>query len=159
MSVAIKISFDIALTASVIKSEYCVNSVPEIPDGNPIEDPKQVFKFYLGDIADKVQEHFVSITLNTGKKVIRKRIITIGLLDRNQIHPREVFADAITDRASSIIIAHNHPSGNPEPSNSDIRITRQLICTSNIIGIPIIDHIIVSKNRYYSFKESGLLLK
>ncbi len=134
-----------------------MNSAPEISDGNSIENPEQVFKFYLDDIADKVQEYFVSLTLTTGKKVIRKRIITIGLLDKSQIHPREVFADAITDRAASIIIAHNHPSGDPEPSNSDIRITRQLICTGEIIGIPILDHIIVSKNKYYSFQKSGLI--
>ncbi len=152
-----RIYFNLSLTVSVIKSEYCINSVPEISDGNTIENPNHVFEYYLDDIADKIQEHFVSLTLTTGKRVIRKRIITIGLLDKSQIHPREVFADAITDRAASIIIAHNHPSGDPEPSKSDIKITRQLICTGNIIGIPILDHIIVSKNRYYSFQESGLL--
>lgn len=155
---AINISFNIDITVSATKSEYCIHNVPEIPDGNhPVEYPEQVFKFYLGDIADKVQEHFVSLTLSAAKKVIRKRIITIGLLDKSQIHPREVFADAITDRAASVIIAHNHPSGNPEPSNPDIRITRQLMCAGNIIGIPIIDHIIVSKHKYFSFQESGLL--
>ncbi len=89
--------------------------------------------------------------------MIRKRIVTIGLLNKTQVHPREVFADAITDRAAAIIIAHNHPSGEPEPSVSDLKITQQIQEAGKIIGINVLDHIIVSKDDYYSFQESRLL--
>ncbi|MCP4345125.1 MAG: JAB domain-containing protein [Desulfobacterales bacterium] len=101
---------------------------------------------YLEDIKDKKQEHFVCISLNSANRVIRKRIITIGLLNKTQVHPREVFADAITDRAAAIIIAHNHPSGEPEPSVSDLKITQRIQEAGKIIGINVLDHIIVSSS-------------
>ncbi|MCP4107309.1 MAG: JAB domain-containing protein [Desulfobacteraceae bacterium] len=112
---------------------------------------------YLEDIKDKKQEHFVCISLNSANRVIRKRIITIGLLNKTQVHPREIFADAITDRAAAIIIAHSHPSGEPEPSVSDLKITQRIQEAGKIIGINVLDHIIVSKDSYYSFQESKLL--
>ena len=108
-------------------------------------------------IANKQQEYFVCISLNGANEVIENRTVTVGLLDRSQVHPREVFADVITDRAASVIFAHNHPSGALEPSNSDLKIQEQLTEAGKILGIKVLDHIIISKKGYYSFQENGLV--
>ncbi|MCE8425547.1 MAG: DNA repair protein RadC [Candidatus Methanoperedens sp.] len=111
----------------------------------------------INDIAGKQQEHFICISLNGANEVIENRIVTVGLLDKSQVHPREVFADVITDRAASVIFAHNHPSGEIKPSNSDLKIHEQLTESGKILGIKILDHIIISKKGYYSFQENGLI--
>ncbi len=111
----------------------------------------------ISHIADKKQEYFLCISLNGANEVIGNRVVTVGLLNTNQVHPREVFADAISDRAASIILAHNHPSGILAPSPDDVITTRQLIDAGNIIGISVLDHIIVTKKGYLSFKEKGLM--
>lgn len=112
----------------------------------------------LVDIADKKQEHFVCISLNGAHEVIKKRIVTIGLVDRSQVHPREVYADVISDRAAAVIFAHNHPSGDLKPSNSDLKIHEQLTEAGKILGIRILDHLIVTRKGYYSFQEAGLIV-
>lgn len=111
----------------------------------------------ISDIAGKQQEYFICITLNGANERIEKRIVTVGLLDKSQVHPREVFADVITDRAAAVIFAHNHPSGELKPSNSDLKIHEQLTEAAKILGIKVLDHIIVSKKGYYSFQEAGLI--
>ncbi|MCK4619905.1 MAG: DNA repair protein RadC [Desulfobacterales bacterium] len=111
----------------------------------------------LADITDKKQEHFVCISLNGAHEVIKKRIVTIGLVDRSQVHPREVYADVISDRAAAVIFAHNHPSGDLKPSNSDLKIHEQLTEAGKILGLRILDHIIVTKKGYYSFQEAGVI--
>ena len=111
----------------------------------------------ISDISNKQQEYFVCISLNGANELIEKRIVTVGLLDKSQVHPREVFADVITDRAAAVIFAHNHPSGELKPSNSDLEIHEQLTEAAKILGIKVLDHIIVSKREYYSFQESGLI--
>lgn len=111
----------------------------------------------LADIADKKQEHFVCISLNGAHEVIKKRIVTIGLVDRSQVHPREVYADVISDRAAAVIFAHNHPSGDLKPSNSDLKIHEQLTEAGKILGIRILDHLVVTRKGYYSFQEIGLI--
>jgi DNA repair protein RadC len=89
--------------------------------------------------------------------VIEKRIVTVGLLDKTQVHPREVFADVITDRAAAVIFAHNHPSGELKPSSSDLKIHEQLTEAGKILGINVLDQVIISKKGYYSFQEEGLI--
>jgi len=111
----------------------------------------------IKDIAGKQQEHFICISLNGANEVIENRIVTVGLLDKSQVHPREVFADVITDRAAGVIFAHNHPSGESKPSNSDLKIHEQLTEAGKILGIKVLDHIIISKKGYYSFQENGLI--
>jgi DNA repair protein RadC len=111
----------------------------------------------LNDIANKQQEYFVCISLNGANEIIEKRIVTVGLLDKSQVHPREVFADVITDRAASVIFAHNHPSGELKPSNSDLKIHEQLTKAAKILGIRVLDHIIIAKKGYCSFQEEGLI--
>jgi DNA repair protein RadC len=109
------------------------------------------------DLGAKRQEHFICITLNGAGEVLGNRVITVGLLNHSLVHPREVFADAITDRAASVICVHNHPSGSLEPSSQDIAITRQLKEAGALVGIPLIDHIIITRTGHTSLRERGLL--
>src|SRR6185369_8187279 len=111
----------------------------------------------LSEIRNKSQEHFVAITLNGANEVIQKRIVTVGLLNRSLVHPRDVFADVITDRAAAVIFAHNHPSGDLQPSDHDLESQRQLEEAAKIVGIRVLDHVIVSKKGYFSFQEAGLI--
>jgi DNA repair protein RadC len=111
----------------------------------------------LSDIRNKSQEHFVSITLNGANEVIQKRIVTVGLLDRSLVHSRDVFADVITDRAAAVIFGHNHPSGDLQPSDEDIRTQDRLVQAAKILGIRVLDHLIVSRKGYFSFEESGFI--
>jgi DNA repair protein RadC len=99
----------------------------------------------LEAIRDKKQEHFVCITLDGAHRLIASRVITIGTLTSSLVHPREVFADAITDRAAGIIVAHNHPSGSLQPSADDHEVTHILAETGAILGIDLVDHIIVTE--------------
>jgi DNA repair protein RadC len=111
----------------------------------------------VGDIVGKPQEHFICISLNGANEVIEKRIVTIGLLNKSPVHPREVFADVIADRAAAVIFVHNHPSGELQPSESDLNIHRQLTEAGKILGIQVLDHIIITRKSYYSFRETGLI--
>ena len=108
-------------------------------------------------LKNKKQEYFICITLNGANEVIELREITKGLLNHSPVHPREVFADAITDRAASVLFVHNHPSGDLKPSNSDLKIHEQLTEAGKILGIRVLDHLIVTKKGYYSFQEAGLI--
>ena len=118
--------------------------------------PADVLPFVM-EIRDKNQEYFVCISLNGANEVIGNRVVTVGLLNANQVHPREIFSDAIAERAASIILVHNHPSGNTEPSQEDIVVTKRLVEAGETLGIKIHDHIIVSKDGYTSMKERGLI--
>jgi len=109
------------------------------------------------ELKDKKQEYFVTFTLDGAHNLIEKRIVFIGTLNQNLVHPREIFADAITDRAAGILFVHNHPSGNTEPSKEDISITDRLIEVGKLIGIDVVDHIIISKDGYFSFIEKGMI--
>ena len=104
----------------------------------------------LSDIRDKKQEYFVCLTLDGANRLIAKRIITIGTLTSSLVHPREVFAEAITDRAASIIVAHNHPSGNLEPSQADREVTKRLKDVGELLGIELIDHVVITQECYKS---------
>jgi len=117
--------------------------------------PENVFK-ELKDIRDNKKEHFVIFYLDTRNQEIKREIISVGTLNASLIHPREVFEPAIRNLAAQIIIAHNHPSGSTEPSEEDIAITKRLVEAGKILGIKIIDHIIVSKDKFLSFREKSL---
>lgn len=121
-----------------------------------IETASDVYKL-VHDITDKEQEHFVLITLNGASCLIKKRTLFIGTVNRSIVHPREVFAHAISDRASSIIFAHNHPSGNTNPSEDDIIITKKFKEIGELLCIEVIDHLIVSKSDYFSFNLNNVL--
>lgn len=121
----------------------------EVTDRPIIDSPEKAVE-QLADIRDKKQEYFVCLTLDGANRLIAKRIITIGTLTASLVHPREVFADAITDRAASIIVAHNHPSGQLKQSQADDAVTETLSDTGDLLGIRLRDHIIVTKNSYRS---------
>jgi len=118
--------------------------------------PKDVLA-QMADIIGKQQEHFVCFSLNGANELIERRIVTIGLLDQSQVHPREVFAGVIADRAAAVIFSHNHPSGDLKPSDTDIATHRQLTEAAKILGIRVLDHVIVSRKGFSSFQESGLM--
>lgn len=119
----------------------------------PVIDSAEAAVAQLADIRDKSQEHFVCLTLDGAHRLIAKRIITIGTLNASLVHPREVFADAIADRAASIIVAHNHPSGTLEPSDADVEVTRRLQEAGKLLGIHLTDHILVTAKSYASIKN------
>ena len=112
---------------------------------------------HLKFITSKRQEYFICLSLDSGHKLIARRTVTIGLLDATLVHPREVFAGPLKDRAAAVIIAHNHPSGEVNPSNQDIKTTQQLVAAGQLLGVRLVDHIIVTKHSYYSFRSEGLL--
>ena len=132
------------LSALELSKRYLIDSEQPI-----IDSPEKAVE-QLSDIRDKKQEHFVVMTLDGANRLIAKRIVTIGTLNSSLVHPREVFADAITDRAASIIVAHNHPSGSLFISNSDEETTTRLTEAGDILGIRLADHIVVTRNDYKS---------
>jgi DNA repair protein RadC len=124
--------------------------------GTRITMPKDAYPLLI-HFADLRQEHFIVISLNGGHEVNAVREITKGLINKTVVHPREVFADPITDRACAVIVAHNHPSGNLEPSEEDLDITKRLRQSGDILGIPVLDHLVFSETGYFSFVEHGLI--
>lgn len=126
------------------------------PEGLKISFPADVLPL-IRHYADRKQEHFICISINGANEVITNRVVSVGLVNRTHVHPREVFADPITDRASGIIVAHNHPAGSLIPSNEDIEITKRLESAGETLGIRLLDHIIFNHKGYYSFLEQGEL--
>lgn len=111
----------------------------------------------LQHLIDRPQEHVVSISLSGAHEVIQVRTVSIGLLNSCPVHPREIFVGPISDRAYSVILAHNHPSGDPTPSADDRQVTKQLAEAARTLGMRLLDHIIFARRGYYSFQESGEL--
>ncbi len=126
------------------------------PRGIKVTAPADVIPL-LAHWARQPQEHFIAVTLNGANEVLHNRVITIGIANASQIHPREVFVDAIKDRACSVILAHNHPSGDLTPSEADKEVTQRLVQAGAVLGIKVLDHVIVSERGHFSFKERGLL--
>jgi DNA repair protein RadC len=122
-----------------------------------ITDPESVVRAIRTSITDKAKEHFKLILLNTRNKIIRIATISVGTLNASLVHPREVFKEALIHNAFSVILAHNHPSGDCQPSEEDIRITKRLKDAGRIMGVEVLDHIIVANSEYFSFKGKGLL--
>lgn len=126
------------------------------PDGAKIETPADLLP-HVQHYADRKQEHFLCASINGANEILNIRVVSIGLVDRTPVHPREVFADALADRASAIIVAHNHPAGSLEPSASDVEVTKQLKAAGVVLGVALLDHIIFSRSGYFSFLEAGRL--
>jgi len=122
------------------------------PEGLKIKFPVDVLPL-IQHYGDRKQEHFLYISINGANEVISIRVITIGLINKSQVHPREVFADVIAERASAIIIAHNHPVGGLIPSNEDFAVTKRIKEAATLLGISLLDHIIFNNKGYYSFVE------
>ena len=126
------------------------------PEGVKIKTPVDVLPL-VRHYGDRKQEHFLCISLNGANEVITTRVVSVGLVNKTQVHPREVFADPITDRASAVVLAHNHPSGHLTPSKEDLQLTRQLTEAGETLGIAVLDHIIFSQKGHYSLLEHGEL--
>ena len=120
-----------------------------------LTDPEKVYKLIKSKLKDYHKEHFYMIALNSRNHSIAE--ISIGSLNSSIVHPREVFSEAIKNKAASVIFVHNHPSGDPEPSEDDLEITKQLAKAGKILGIEMIDHIITTKTNFISFKEKKLI--
>ena len=126
------------------------------PEGAKIVTPADLLP-HVRHYADRKQEHFLCASINGANEILNIRVVSIGLIDRRPVHPREVFADALSDRASAIIVAHNHPAGSLEPSLSDVEATQQIKAAGDVLGITLLDHIIFNRSGYFSFLEAGRL--
>lgn len=126
------------------------------PEGLKIKFPADILPL-IQHYGDRKQEHFLSVSVNGANEVMSVRVVSMGLVNKAPVHPREVFADIIAERASAVIVAHNHPSGDLTPSAEDMKITKQLKEAAAILGLSVLDHIIFSTKGYYSFAEHNEL--
>lgn len=122
-----------------------------------ITSPQDIAEEFIPILRDEIKEQFIVVCLSTSNKIIRKEIISVGNLNSSIVHPREVFKVAVENNAASIILIHNHPSGNPEPSNEDISITKKLVEAGKMMEIPVFDHIIIAGNNYTSFVDRRII--
>ena len=129
-----------------------INNINQIK----IYSSESIFNYYKDKLSDKLQEHFYCVYLDTKNHIIKDKLLFIGTINQSLVHPREVFKEAYLLSASSIICVHNHPSGNVNPSNNDIVITKQLREVGLLLGINVLDHIIIGKDKYYSFNDNGI---
>ncbi len=129
---------------------------PEAGDKPIVKTPDEVVSLVRGRLRGKKKEHFLALLLDTRNQLIKVAEISIGSLDTSIVHPREVFKEAISASAATIIFAHNHPSGDPEASEDDIKLTKRLAEAGEIVGIDVLDHIIIGDKNYLSLKREGL---
>lgn len=135
------------------------SAYPELPIESKVyvRSPADVYRHFRSLFENQVRERFVVLWLNSANRVMGFEIVTEGTLNSSLVHPREVFRGAIVATSASIIVAHNHPSGNPEPSQEDVSVTKQLTSAGKILGIPLHDHIIFANDTYTSLAERGIL--
>ncbi len=120
-----------------------------------INSPADVYNRIYPRLREQKKEMFIELCLDTKNQIIKEDTISIGSLNANVVHPREVFRMALAESAAHIIVAHNHPSGDPTPSREDIEITKKLVETGSIMGIDVLDHVIIGDGRHFSMKEAG----
>lgn len=145
-SAQIKAAFEISRRLSTQAPSY---------KSKELTDPEKVYRLIKSKLKDYHKEHFYIIALNSRGHSIAE--VSVGSLNASVVHPREVFTEAIKNKAASVVFAHNHPSGDPEPSEDDLEITKRLVESGKILGIEVLDHIIVAKDGFFSFKNKGLL--
>jgi len=120
----------------------------------PVKSPEDVVGVVSGTLKGKKREHFLVLLLDTRNRLIRVATVSMGSLDSSIVHPREVFKEAIAASAASVIFVHNHPSGDPEPSEDDVELTKRLVEAGRVLGIVVLDHVIVGDGAYLSLKGS-----
>ncbi len=118
-------------------------------------DPLKLYNHYREILKDKNQEHFYVVYLDIRNKIIKDKLLFIGTANYSTVHPRDIFKEAYLNGAISIVVIHNHPSGEVLPSKNDLETTKQLVAVGNLLGIKVMDHIIIGENKYYSFCENG----
>jgi DNA repair protein RadC len=126
-------------------------------EGASIRNPRDIYNMFAPRLEDLPVEEFHVATLDTQHRFERDILVTRGLLDTAIVHPREVYREAIAERAAAIILVHNHPSGDPTPSPEDRAVTEQLVLAGRLLGIPVFDHVVIGRGRFISFAEAGLL--
>lgn len=132
-------------------------SAEGVDDGEPMRGPRDVWRFYAPRVEGLTVEEFHVAVLDSQHRLERDVLVSRGILNSSLVHPREVFREAIAERAASIVLVHNHPSGDPTPSPDDRAITSQLVSAGRLLDIPVNDHIVIGRGRYVSFAEAGLL--
>jgi DNA repair protein RadC len=127
------------------------------PSKKPVvKTPDEVVSLVTGQLKGKKKEHFLVLLLDTRGQLIRVSEVSVGSLDSSIVHPREVFKEAVSASAASVIFVHNHPSGDPEPSEDDVKLTERLVKAGEVMGIEVLDHIIIGDKKYRSLKREGL---
>lgn len=130
----------------------------EPPTDNPIiRSPEDVSRYFIPKLLHETKEHFMIAILNTKNRIIATPIISIGSLSASIVHPREIFREALKYPCAAIILVHNHPSGDPNPSREDISCTEKIVKAGKIMDIPILDHLIIAQHNYLSMKDKGLI--
>ncbi|MFA6093663.1 MAG: DNA repair protein RadC [Elusimicrobiota bacterium] len=122
-----------------------------------VSSPSAAFLFLKPKARNLDREHFWRIDLDSHNKIVGYEVVSIGTLTASLVHPREVFTGALLSKAAGIIVAHNHPSGETEPSSEDREATRRLVKAGEILGIPVLDHVVIGDGKYFSFREKGML--
>ena len=117
-----------------------------------IEKPEDVYNYFVDELKDKKKEHFYALLLDSKNKIIKKDLVSVGTLDNSLVHPREVFKEAIKNSAAGVILVHNHPSGDPEPSENDVEITQKIAKAGNILNIKVLDHVIIAEKGWDNIK-------
>lgn len=126
-------------------------------DRTAVRSPEDIAALLLPRFRYESRESFVAVLLSTKNHVLKTPVISVGSLNASIVHPRELFREAINASAAAVIVAHNHPSGDPTPSPEDITLTRKLVEAGNILDIPVLDHVVLGDGKYVSFKEKGIL--
>lgn len=145
----------LAIQAALELGRRAVDEVRQ--ENERITAPRDVYRRFELRLRDLRQEEFHVLLLNTQNMVMREVMITRGILDASVVHPREVFAPALAEAAAAVILVHNHPSGDPTPSPADREVTRQLVESGRLLGIPVRDHVVIGNGRYTSFLDLGLM--
>lgn len=144
-------------TSILAAIELVTRALGKHPHALPIINSPESALDQLTDIRNRKKEHFVALYLNARNELVHKEIISIGTLTRSLVHPREVFAPALTHSAASVLVAHNHPSGDTEPSEDDIIITKRLNQSAELLGLALFDHLILTSTSHYSFRQHNQL--
>ena len=142
------------IKAAIEFGRRLISASPE--ERTKIRSPRDVYNLLGPNLRDEKREHFVALLLDTKNGVMRSKTVSVGDLSSSIVHPREVFVEAIRHGSASIIVSHNHPSGDPAPSPEDIAVTRRLAEAGELLGIELLDHIVLGDDRWVSLKERGL---
>ena len=127
------------------------------PRGRHLRESGEIFAYFHARLRDLKKERFITVLLDGKNRVIREDLVSEGILTASLVHPREVFAPAIRESAGGLVLVHNHPSGDPEPSAEDLEVTRRLCAVGELVGIRVLDHVIIGDGRYVSFLERGMI--
>lgn len=127
-------------------------------EGDPVRGPEDVFRHFHARLRDAEQEHFCVLLLDGRHRVVGGEVVSVGTLTASLVHPREVFRPALQVGAAALILVHNHPSGDPAPSPEDRSVTRRLVEVGELLGIPVLDHVIVAERGFHSLRDEGPLL-